>query len=329
MPQDWFTILVFVTWASLSVGIVAANGWWRRDALPLRVPTVLDRQDLFIGIGLYFLMTVAAGVLIQMMTPVGPEDQALAEVVATGQTMRQAMTLLLAVLLTQGTVSLYVWLRMSGVLGFAALPNAGRQPDTRSGSGWPNVETFEAGQDAAGTANPPNRGLFGQFRPIYDPLVAMASLFLVFAPVTLLGILVQWVARTLGDDLPDVGHSILEQIQQTQAFAPVFVTTATVVLLVPVFEEIIFRGLIHQGLGDLLGQQHRRRVLIAAAGIFAIVHLPVLASPLLLLPLFALALVLGWLYERTGRLWPGIVLHAAFNALNVTLALLQSPGSQM
>ena len=37
--------------------------------------------------------------------------------------------------------------------------------------------------------------------------------------------------------------------------------------------------------------------------------------------LLVLGLVLGWMYERTGSLWPGIVLHTGFNALNIVLAL--------
>ena len=41
--------------------------------------------------------------------------------------------------------------------------------------------------------------------------------------------------------------------------------------------------------------------------------------------LFVLALILGWLYERSGSLWPGIVVHIGFNALNVIMALSMSP----
>jgi len=36
-------------------------------------------------------------------------------------------------------------------------------------------------------------------------------------------------------------------------------------------------------------------------------------------PLFVLALVLGWLYQRTHRLWPCVVLHTALNATSVAL----------
>ena len=39
------------------------------------------------------------------------------------------------------------------------------------------------------------------------------------------------------------------------------------------------------------------------------------------LPIFLLAIVLGLLYYRTHRILPSIVLHAAFNATSVLIAL--------
>jgi membrane protease YdiL (CAAX protease family) len=39
-------------------------------------------------------------------------------------------------------------------------------------------------------------------------------------------------------------------------------------------------------------------------------------------PLVTLGLALGYLRVRTGSLWPGIVLHAAFNGRTIALALL-------
>jgi membrane protease YdiL (CAAX protease family) len=35
--------------------------------------------------------------------------------------------------------------------------------------------------------------------------------------------------------------------------------------------------------------------------------------------LFVLALVLGWLYQRTHRLWPSVALHTALNATSVAM----------
>jgi len=37
--------------------------------------------------------------------------------------------------------------------------------------------------------------------------------------------------------------------------------------------------------------------------------------------LFVLAVVLGWLYERTGSLLPSVLVHMGFNAINIALAV--------
>ncbi len=42
-------------------------------------------------------------------------------------------------------------------------------------------------------------------------------------------------------------------------------------------------------------------------------------------PLFALSVALGASYERTGRLGVPIVMHGAFNALNLAIALFFVP----
>ena len=44
------------------------------------------------------------------------------------------------------------------------------------------------------------------------------------------------------------------------------------------------------------------------------------------IPLFFLALVFGWLYRRTHRLAPSLLMHAAFNATSIALLFLQPQG---
>jgi membrane protease YdiL (CAAX protease family) len=56
-------------------------------------------------------------------------------------------------------------------------------------------------------------------------------------------------------------------------------------------------------------------ILIGALA-FALVHLSHGPDPI---PLFVLALVLGYLYQRTHRLWPCILVHAGLNACSVLM----------
>ncbi len=60
---------------------------------------------------------------------------------------------------------------------------------------------------------------------------------------------------------------------------------------------------------------HRWLAILATSFIFAGIHL----MPDSFLVLFALAIALGYVYERTNNLWACITLHAAFNCLNIYL----------
>lgn len=80
--------------------------------------------------------------------------------------------------------------------------------------------------------------------------------------------------------------------------------------LVPIVEEVTFRGLIHRTI-------RTRWSLFPASAlsglVFAGAHLDVPH----LLPLFLVGFVLAWSYERSGSLWGSIVPHGGLNALAV------------
>ncbi len=87
--------------------------------------------------------------------------------------------------------------------------------------------------------------------------------------------------------------------------------TAVVVLLAPLFEEWIFRGLLFQSLRRSYSAWSS---IVLSAIFFAAIH------PLLSLPgVLTLGLANAWIVERTGRLWPAIVVHIIYNATVVAL----------
>ena len=57
---------------------------------------------------------------------------------------------------------------------------------------------------------------------------------------------------------------------------------------------------------------------------FAILHLG--AGWASVIPLFLFAIGLGLLYQRTGRLFPCIVMHMTLNAFTMLMLYLQIPG---
>ncbi len=82
------------------------------------------------------------------------------------------------------------------------------------------------------------------------------------------------------------------------------------VLVAPLFEEIVFRGMLFPYLvkrGGLAGGT----VLVSL--LFAMMHLHLPSF----LPIFLISAVLCLAYWRTGSLWVGIGMHAIFNAVNI------------
>ncbi|HSS12206.1 MAG TPA: CPBP family intramembrane glutamic endopeptidase [Acidimicrobiales bacterium] len=83
----------------------------------------------------------------------------------------------------------------------------------------------------------------------------------------------------------------------------------------PLVEELFFRGLLQRSLARRFGPVV---AVCGSATIFGLAHFEPLQLPALIL----FGLVLGLLAQRTGRLGPGIVAHATFNAVTVlTLTL--------
>lgn len=87
----------------------------------------------------------------------------------------------------------------------------------------------------------------------------------------------------------------------------VIVLFLVVVIGAPVVEEIVYRGLLQQGLERSINPMV---ALVVTAVIFAAIHLQPVEFP----GLFAFALVLGWTYRKSQRLGLPIITHMAFNA---------------
>ena len=82
------------------------------------------------------------------------------------------------------------------------------------------------------------------------------------------------------------------------------------VVIAPATEEYVFRGLLYPALRD------RSSVLVGAGVsslVFAVVHMSWSAGP----ALFGLAFLLCALYERTGSVWPGVLVHVLNNATSL------------
>ena len=86
------------------------------------------------------------------------------------------------------------------------------------------------------------------------------------------------------------------------------------VVLAPVAEEFIFRGMLFPFVKQL---GFPKLAWFGVSFLFALIHL----NAPTLLPLFVFALGLTWLYDRTNNLLAPITAHALFNATNLVLLL--------
>ena len=80
-------------------------------------------------------------------------------------------------------------------------------------------------------------------------------------------------------------------------------------VLTPIAEELFFRGALMGWM--MLRRFPRWTVILLPALLFAVMHL----NPVGMLPIFFLALLLGYLRWATGSLWPSVALHMCNNLL--------------
>ncbi|QSQ28170.1 CPBP family intramembrane metalloprotease [Pyxidicoccus parkwayensis] len=91
---------------------------------------------------------------------------------------------------------------------------------------------------------------------------------------------------------------------------------AGVSIAAPLCEEFFFRGILQRGLTPA-PPESPVRALVVTAVIFSAFHL----DPVGFAARAELGLLFGWLYLRTGSLWPGIAAHAANNIVSSVLFL--------
>jgi membrane protease YdiL (CAAX protease family) len=114
------------------------------------------------------------------------------------------------------------------------------------------------------------------------------------------------VDRLVGD--PSGSNPLLELVLQAKDPWALAGFAFTAVVLAPLFEETLFRGVLLPVLGQRWGAMPG---LAASALIFAMAHLSLGE----LVPRLVLGVGLGWLRLRTGRLAPCVLMHALWNGL--------------
>jgi hypothetical protein len=133
---------------------------------------------------------------------------------------------------------------------------------------------------------------------------------MVMPPVLLTG----WLMGLL---LGDQGGSnpLLEMVLRSKDPLALLLLATTAVVLAPLFEEVVFRGVLLPVLASSLG---RAWGVFASALVFGVAHLSVGELP----PLVVLGIGLGLLRLSSGRLIPCVLMHALWNGVTFANLLL-------
>lgn len=150
-------------------------------------------------------------------------------------------------------------------------------------------------------AKKPFKEIYPFVRHEWLPLV-LVLLILLGARLFMLGFTSLSIKLLLG---PEIGSALAKGVLSAYKLG-FWLSLLFIVILGPIIEECVFRGLMLQG---LLQRYSVKKAVIASAVLFGLVHV----NPLLIIWGFILGLLLGWLFVLTRSLLPCVLVHALGN----------------
>ena len=150
-----------------------------------------------------------------------------------------------------------------------------------------------------------------KIKPLKEGIFKAISGWLMIMPLVLL---IGWLMNEI---IGDQGGSnpLLELVLGSNEFIPLLLLLITTVVFAPVFEELVFRGIL---LPVLVSKVGKVGGVVLSALIFALAHLSVGELP----PLFVLGVGLGIMRLSSGRLFPCALMHSLWNGVTFISLLL-------
>ncbi|MFM2096455.1 MAG: hypothetical protein RIS70_3579 [Planctomycetota bacterium] len=171
-----------------------------------------------------------------------------------------------------------------------------------------------------------------------DLTISIVAFVLIVPPVLLL----KWLLLQTFPDQLEEAHPLIQRVRAHPDSLQIFAVTAfSAVLVAPLFEEFLFRLILQGGFerwattgspfsdpGSRMEPSPPTRFwpVWASSAIFAAMHLGHGIDPV---PLFILALGLGYLYRQTHRLGPPILVHGMLNCLTMAQLLVEVISKQV
>lgn len=108
--------------------------------------------------------------------------------------------------------------------------------------------------------------------------------------------------------------AFIQRVMTPEGWKQILAALFSLVVIVPICEELLFRGLLLRGLNRTYGAIP---ALFVSSILFGLSHFRL---PTAILPATVAGLLLGLVALRRGSIWPSIAMHAAVNALPVIIS---------
>lgn len=143
--------------------------------------------------------------------------------------------------------------------------------------------------------------------PDFGRIGGILSFILFFILIFAFNIITEPLSSWMG--IPDFIKALMAQMKEN----PIS-TFITVVVLAPLFEELLCRGIILRGLLQYLSPW---KAILLSAGMFAVMHM----NPWQAIPAFLIGGLMGWIYYRTRSLWAVIFIHFINNGFSFAMTV--------
>lgn len=118
-----------------------------------------------------------------------------------------------------------------------------------------------------------------------------------------------WLGRMAAFELFDFAPPEIHGIYDLRAEAPAWLIAALLICWIGPAEEVFWRGFVQERLAGALGPWPG---LLAAAAVYAGVHVWSF-NVMLVVAAGVCGVFWGWLFKKTGRLWPVMISHALWD----------------
>jgi len=151
------------------------------------------------------------------------------------------------------------------------------------------------------------------YRVLFDSTGVAGGLVPLIPPLLVTSMALSLVGGFAGDQFVRWFPPSERQLEMFRSMLESGLLSVVVVIFIgPFIEEVIFRGLI---LRSFLTNYSPVRAVVYSSLLFALYHLNIYQIPFA----FVFGLLGGWLYHRTGTLWPSLGAHVVVNAIAVGL----------